>query len=65
MKMELETFAIATAFDNVLEAANLRLGPMTRGLHILAVHPRVCGERSSKQRIDALNRFTSQRTLRN
>jgi exonuclease SbcC len=30
MKMNLETFAIATMFDHVLEAANLRLGPMTR-----------------------------------
>lgn len=30
LKMNLETFAIATMFDHVLEAANLRLGPMTR-----------------------------------
>lgn len=35
MKMELETFAIATMFDHVLEAANLRLGPMTRGRYKL------------------------------
>jgi exonuclease SbcC len=35
MKMELETFAIATMFDHVLEAANLRLGPMTRGRYML------------------------------
>lgn len=35
MKMELETFAIATMFDHVLEAANLRLGPMTRGRYRL------------------------------
>jgi len=31
MNMTLETFAIATMFDHVLEAANLRLGPMSRG----------------------------------
>jgi exonuclease SbcC len=35
MKMDLETFAIATMFDHVLEAANLRLGPMTRGRYML------------------------------
>lgn len=34
-KMELETFAIATMFDRVLETANLRLGPMTRGRYNL------------------------------
>ncbi|WP_415774787.1 SbcC/MukB-like Walker B domain-containing protein [Sneathiella sp. P13V-1] len=28
-KLDLETFAIGTMFDQVLEAANLRLGPMT------------------------------------
>jgi exonuclease SbcC len=35
MKMTLETFAIATMFDHVLEAANLRLGPMSRGRYTL------------------------------
>lgn len=35
MKMELETFAIATMFDHVLQAANLRLGPMTKGRYRL------------------------------
>ena len=35
MKMNLETFAIATMFDHVLEAANLRLGPMSRGRYTL------------------------------
>lgn len=30
-RMTLETFAIATMFEHVLEAANLRLEPMTRG----------------------------------
>lgn len=34
MKMNLETFAIATMFDHVLEAANLRLGPMSRGRYL-------------------------------
>lgn len=29
-KLDLETFAIGAMFDHVLEAANLRLGPMTR-----------------------------------
>jgi exonuclease SbcC len=35
MKMTLETFAIATMFDYVLEAANLRFGPMLRGRYTL------------------------------
>ena len=35
MKITLETFAIATMFDHVLEAANLRLGPMSRGRYTL------------------------------
>ncbi len=35
-KVDLETFAIATMFDRVLEAANLRLAPMTRGRYALA-----------------------------
>lgn len=35
MKMTLETFAIATMFDHVLEAANLRLAPMSRGRYTL------------------------------
>ncbi|MEQ8823447.1 MAG: SMC family ATPase [Filomicrobium sp.] len=30
-KVDLETFAIATMFDRVLEAANMRLRPMTKG----------------------------------
>ena len=34
-RVDLETFAIATMFDRVLEAANLRLGPMTRGRYSL------------------------------
>lgn len=34
-RMELETFAIAAMFDRVLEAANLRLGPMTSGRYRL------------------------------
>ena len=34
-RMELETFAIAAMFDRVLEAANLRLGPMTSGRYTL------------------------------
>ena len=34
-KIDLETFAIATMFDHVLDAANLRLGPMTRGRYRL------------------------------
>lgn len=34
MKMNLETFAIASMFDHVLEAANLRLGPMTRNRYM-------------------------------
>lgn len=36
MKINLETFAIATMFDHVLEAANLRLGPMTRNRYMFA-----------------------------
>lgn len=31
MKLDLETYAIGAMFDYVLEAANLRLGPMTNG----------------------------------
>jgi exonuclease SbcC len=34
-RMELETFAIAAMFDRVLDAANLRLGPMTSGRYTL------------------------------
>ncbi|MCC5969265.1 MAG: SMC family ATPase [Pararhodobacter sp.] len=34
-KLDLETFAIGTMFDRVLEAANLRLGPMTSGRYRL------------------------------
>ncbi|MEP3333307.1 SMC family ATPase [Sedimentitalea sp.] len=34
-KMTLETFAIGTMFDQVLEAANMRLDPMTRGRYRL------------------------------
>ena len=34
-KIDLETFAISTLFDHVLEAANLRLSPMTRGRYSL------------------------------
>jgi DNA repair protein SbcC/Rad50 len=34
-KIDLETFAISTLFDRVLEAANLRLGPMTCGRYSL------------------------------
>ena len=34
-RMELETFAIAAMFDRVLEAANLRLEPMTSGRYTL------------------------------
>ena len=34
MKMNLETYAITTMFDHVLEAANLRLGPMTRNRYL-------------------------------
>ncbi len=34
-KIDLETFAISTLFDRVLEAANLRLSPMTRGRYSL------------------------------
>jgi exonuclease SbcC len=34
-KIELETFAIATMFDRVLEAANLRYGPMSRNRYSL------------------------------
>ena len=34
-KMTLETFAISALFDRVLESANLRLGPMTRGRYAL------------------------------
>ncbi|WP_300030767.1 SMC family ATPase [uncultured Roseobacter sp.] len=33
--MTLETFAIGAMFDQVLEAANMRLGPMTRGRYRL------------------------------
>lgn len=35
-KMTLETFAIGAMFDQVLEAANMRLDPMTRGRYRLA-----------------------------
>lgn len=35
-KIDLETFAISTLFDRVLDAANLRLSPMTRGRYSLA-----------------------------
>lgn len=35
-KVDLETFAVATMFDRVLEAANLRLAPMTQGRYRLA-----------------------------
>lgn len=35
-KMTLETFAIGAMFDQVLEAANIRLDPMTRGRYRLA-----------------------------
>ncbi len=34
-QVDLETFAISTLFDRVLDAANLRLGPMTRGRYSL------------------------------
>ncbi len=34
-RIELETFAIAAMFDEVLDAANQRLGPMTRGRYSL------------------------------
>ncbi|MEQ1711728.1 MAG: SMC family ATPase, partial [Hyphomicrobium sp.] len=34
-RVDLETFAITTMFDAVLDAANLRLGPMTRGRYTL------------------------------
>ena len=34
-KIDLETFAISTLFDRVLDAANLRLSPMTRGRYSL------------------------------
>lgn len=34
-KVDLETFAIASMFNRVLEAANLRFGPMTRGRYSL------------------------------
>ena len=34
-KVTLETFAISALFDRVLESANLRLGPMTRGRYAL------------------------------
>lgn len=34
-KIELETFAIGAMFDQVLQAANLRLGPMTSGRYSL------------------------------
>jgi exonuclease SbcC len=34
-KIDLETFAISTLFDHVLDAANLRLSPMTRGRYSL------------------------------
>lgn len=35
LKMTLETFAIGAMFDQVLEAANIRLDPMTRGRYRL------------------------------
>ncbi len=35
LNMTLETFAIAAMFDQVLEAANMRLNPMTRGRYRL------------------------------
>ena len=41
MKIHLETFAIATMFDHVLEAANLRLGPMSRVATRSSVNPKV------------------------
>ncbi len=34
-RLDLETFAIGAMFDQVLAAANLRLGPMTNGRYIL------------------------------
>ncbi len=34
-RIDLETFAISTLFDRVLDAANLRLSPMTRGRYSL------------------------------
>lgn len=47
-KMTLETFAIGAMFDQVLEAANMRLGPMTRGRYRLARGLEVSGGRGKR-----------------
>ena len=47
-KMTLETFAIGAMFDQVLEAANMRLGPMTRGRYRLTRGLEASGGRSKR-----------------
>ena len=46
--MTLETFAIGAMFDQVLEAANMRLGPMTRGRYRLTRGLEASGGRSKR-----------------
>ncbi|WP_417809044.1 AAA family ATPase [Thioclava sp.] len=47
-KMTLETFAIGAMFDQVLEAANMRLDPMTRGRYRLTRGLEVSGGRGKR-----------------
>jgi len=47
-KLDLETFAIGAMFDQVLAAANLRLGPMTAGRYCLEREAEASGGRTRK-----------------
>lgn len=48
VKMTLETFAIGAMFDHVLEAANMRLEPMTRGRYRLMRGSEASGGRGKR-----------------
>jgi DNA repair protein SbcC/Rad50 len=48
LKMTLETFAIGAMFDQVLEAANMRLDPMTRGRYRLVRGLEASGARGKR-----------------
>ncbi|MDF2142647.1 SMC family ATPase [Paenirhodobacter sp. CAU 1674] len=48
LNMTLETFAIAAMFDRVLEAANMRLDPMTRGRYRLERGAEASGGRGKR-----------------
>src|SRR3546814_15636357 len=50
MRTSLETFAIGAMFDQVLEAANLRLDPMTTGRYRFELDNESIGGRSRRGR---------------